>query len=90
MEVLLMDKILSARVDESVVNRIGSLARRLRTSKKKIIETAIEVYAAQVDEAQGFDVFEHTCGAWRRKESARGTVVEARKAFQRSMQRHQP
>ena len=84
-----MDKILSARVDESVVNRIGSLARRLRTSKKKIIETAIERYATQIDEEQDFDVFEHTCGVWRRQESARETVVKARKAFQRSIQRHQ-
>jgi hypothetical protein len=57
-----MDKILSARVDESVVNRIGSLARRLHTSKKKIIESAIETYAAQVDKEQDFDVFEHTLG----------------------------
>ena len=85
-----MDKILSTRVDESVVNRIGSLARRLRTSKKKIIESAIEMYAAQVDKEQDFDVFEHTCGAWHREESARQTVIKARKVFQRSMQRHQP
>ncbi|MCJ7784209.1 MAG: hypothetical protein MUP41_09765 [Desulfobacterales bacterium] len=84
-----MDKILSTRVDESVVNRIGSLARRLRMSKKKIIETAIEKYATQVDEEQDFDVFEHTCGVWRRRESARETVVKARKAFHRSMHRHQ-
>jgi hypothetical protein len=85
-----MDKILSARVDESVVNRIGSLARRLRTSKKKIIETAIERYAAQVDEEQDFDVFEHTCGAWRRQDPTRETVVKVREAFQRSIRRHQP
>ena len=85
-----MDKILSARLDESTVNRIDSLARRLRTSKKKVIETAIEAYATQVDEAQGFDVFKHTCGAWRRKESAQKTMERARKAFQHSMRRHQP
>lgn len=60
-----MDKILSARVDESIANRIGLLARRLRTSKKKIIESAIERYAAQVDKEQDFDVFEHTCGPGR-------------------------
>ena len=84
-----MDKILSARVDESVVDRIGSLARRLRTSKKKIIESAIEMYAVQIDKEQEFDVFKNTCGAWRREESARETVAKARKAFQRSMQRHQ-
>ena len=84
-----MDKILSTRVDESVVNRIGSLARRLRTSKKKIIETAIERYATQVDGEQNFDVFEHTCGAWGRPEAARETVAKVRKTFQRSIQRHQ-
>lgn len=84
-----MDKILSARVDESVVSRIGSLARRLHTSKKKIIESAIETYADHVDKEQGFDVFEHTCGAWQRKESARDTVVKVRRAFRDSMQRRQ-
>ena len=85
-----MDKILSARVDESVANRIGLLARRLRISKKKIIESAIESYAAQVDKEQDFDVFEHTCGAWQRKGSPGETVVKVRKAFRDSMKRHQP
>jgi hypothetical protein len=42
----LIDKILSALGDESVVNRISSLARRLHTSKKKSIENAIEIHAA--------------------------------------------
>jgi len=63
-----MDKIFSARIDESVTNHISSLARRLRTSKKKVIENAIESYAAQVDKEQDFDVFEHTCGAGRGRE----------------------
>ena len=83
-----MDKILSARVDESVVNRIGSLARRLRTSKKKIIESAIDSYAVQVDKEQGFDVLEDTCGAWHRKGSPEETVAKARKVFRDSMKRH--
>jgi len=83
-----MDKILSARVDESVVNRIGSLARRLHTSKKKIIESAIEIYAAEVDKEQDFDVFEPTCGAWQRRGSPGQTVVKVRKAFRDSMKRH--
>jgi len=83
-----MDKILSARVDESVVSRIGWLARRLHTSKKKIIESAIERYAAQVDKEQEFDVFEHTCGAWRRKKPPGETVCKVRKAFRDSMERY--
>jgi predicted transcriptional regulator len=84
-----MDRILSARVDESVANSIGSLARRLHTSKKKIIERAIEMYAAKVNEEQEFDVFQQTCGAWSRKESAEQLVKRSRKAFRDSMRRHQ-
>jgi hypothetical protein len=82
-----MDKILSARVEESVVNRIGWLARRLHTSKKKVIESAIEAYASKVDKEQDLDVFEETCGAWRRRESPARVVETARKAFRNSMQR---
>ena len=83
-----MDKVLSARVEESVVNRIGSLARRLRTSKKKVIENAIAAYAANVEKEQSTDVFQETCGAWHRKESAVELVRTARRASNDSMMRH--
>lgn len=83
-----MDKVISARVDESAIDKIGSLAHRLHTSKRKIIERAIEMYAAKIDEEQGFDVFERTCGAWARKESAKQLAGAARKAFRDSMRRH--
>jgi hypothetical protein len=84
-----MDKILSARIEESVVSRINSLARRLHTSKKKVIENAIEVYASKIDKEQGIDVFRETCGAWPREESPAQTVDMARKAFRNSIERHQ-
>lgn len=84
-----MDKILSARVHESVIQRIGSLARRLHTSKKRIIENAVQQYADQIDREEQYDVFEQTCGAWRRKESAGKIVAEARRRFRESMERHQ-
>ncbi|MCX7016847.1 MAG: ribbon-helix-helix protein, CopG family [Candidatus Sumerlaeota bacterium] len=83
-----MDKVLSARLDESVVNRIGSLAQRLHTSKKKIIETAITEYAARVDEDNEMDVFRKSWGAWHRKESAAQIVEQIRKEFEDSMMRH--
>ena len=62
----MMDKILSTRLDESVVRRINSLAQRLHTSKKKVIETAIEAYASKIDKEQEKDIFRETCGAWHR------------------------
>ena len=84
-----MDRILSARVDETVVAAIGSLARRLHTSKKRIIEQAVETYVARVDKDQTLDVFAQTCGAWRRKESPDKIVNASRRAFRDSMERHQ-
>ena len=84
-----MDKIFSARIHESAIQRIGSLARRLHISKKRIIENAVQTYADQIDREDQYDVFEQTCGAWRRKESARRIVVEARTMFRKSMERHQ-
>ncbi len=84
-----MDKILSARIDEATVRRIGTLARRLHTSKKKIIESALQMYASKIDEEQNLDVLDQTFGAWHRKESADELVDKSRKAFRRSMMRHQ-
>jgi len=42
-----MDKILSARVDESVIQQIGVLAHELDTSKKAVIEAAIRMFSEQ-------------------------------------------
>jgi hypothetical protein len=83
----IVDKVLSARVDESVLRRIGSLAQRLHTSKKRVIENAVQMYAENVDQEQGSDVFRETFGTWRRKESADEIVVEARRAFRESVTR---
>jgi predicted transcriptional regulator len=84
-----MDKIFSARVDESTVRRIGILAQRLNTTKKNIIESAIEVYASRIEEEYSLDVLDLTFGAWRREESAPEVVDASRKAFRHSMMRHQ-
>lgn len=82
-----MDKILSARIDESVASRITALAARLKTSKKRVLEDAIRAYAATVEQGENAGVFERTCGAWRRKQSADRLVESARKEFRRSMGR---
>jgi predicted transcriptional regulator len=85
-----MDKVLSARVDQTVAAQIGSLARRLRTSKKRVIENAVRSYAQELDREQRFDALEASCGAWQRKEPVCRTVERARSAFRRAMERHRP
>ncbi len=83
-----MDKIFSTRVDEAVIHRISYLARRLRTSKKQVIEKAVEAYAERVEREQKTSVVAQTAGAWRRNESPEQTIAEARATFQRSMDRY--
>lgn len=83
-----MDKVISARIDESAAMKIGALARQLHTSKKEILERAIAAYAAQIDREQESDVFDRTCGAWEREESAEELEKMSKRAFRKSMQKH--
>ena len=73
-------------MDETVILRIGALAKQLDTSKKKIIENAVEMYAAMIDEEQESDLLEQTSGAWRRDKPA-GQVVGQARDFRASMER---
>jgi len=82
-----MDGVFSARVSEAVVRRIGALARRLRVSKKAIIERAILELAERVEGEEEMDVLDHTHGVWKRKERPAETVAGARRAFRDSMTR---
>ena len=83
-----MDKILSARVDEAVIQQVGLLARELKTSKKAVIEAAVRLYSEQIGLEKKIDVFENTCGAWKRSETPQESISKARSAFNESMERH--
>jgi len=83
-----MDKILSARVDESTIQKIGLLAREMNMSKKAVIEAAIQQYVEKADLGKNLDALATTFGAWKRSESAEETIHQARSVFNRSMERH--
>ena len=80
-----MDKILSARIDESIVELLDALSRSLHKTKKKILEEALDQYAKSLD--MNPDVFEETHGTWRRNESPDETRRRIRDEFERSMRR---
>ncbi len=84
-----MDKILSARVDESVLNKISHLAQKLHLSKKKIIESAVQMYAQKMEDGVHDNIFQQTSGAWKRNESIDQTIGRAKNAFRKSMKRLQ-
>lgn len=83
-----MDKVLSARVDEAVIKKIGLLAQRLSTTKKEILENAITEYFKKIDSEQNLDILEHTSGAWQRQETPEETIKQIRTIFRGSMERY--
>ena len=83
-----MDKILSARVDESVLMDLTRLSHKLRATKKKILETAIRHYVKEVEEkGGGQDSLQASFGAWKRKESAQSIREHSRKTMNENMRR---
>ncbi len=83
-----MDKIFSTRLDETSVDELNRLSKRLGISKKKLLEDAIRQQAARAAEGGLTDVWTETCGAWARRESPRATIRRARRAFEASATRH--
>jgi len=84
-----MDKILSARVDEEIIQKISLMASELKTTKKSVIENAIQEYAKKKEEEGRIDVMEMTLGAWRRDGTAGETVRSIKRKFKKSMERYE-
>jgi predicted transcriptional regulator len=82
-----MDRILSLRVSEATAGQVTALARRLKSSKKRVIEDAVNRYAASVEAETNRDVFEETCGGWNREQSPGQLTDESRKVFRESMEK---
>lgn len=83
-----MDKIMSTRIDETVIQHIGLLAKKLGTTKKAVLENAVRFYSEKVVAEQDFDILAHTFGSWQRDESAAETVQSIKDTMRKSQERH--
>ena len=83
-----MDKVVSARLDETVVDELNRVTKQRGITKKRFLEEAIRIHAAQGEGGPAADVWAETCGAWRRRESPLTTIRRARAAFKAAMVRH--
>lgn len=83
-----MDKIMSTRMDEAIIQHIGMLAKKLGTSKKAVLENAVRHYAEKIEAEQGFDILTHTFGSWRREESAAETVKSIKETMLKAQERY--
>jgi hypothetical protein len=84
-----MDKILSARVDEGIVQKINLIAQKLKTTKKSVIEHAINNYAKKIEKEEEIDILDLTFGAWKRNETPDNTIKDIKAKFAQSMRNHQ-
>lgn len=83
-----MDKVFSTRLDETVVNELSRVSKRLGITKKQFLEEAIRQQVSRMAEGEILDVWAETCGVWKRRESPRTTIRKARRAFEASAARH--
>ena len=83
-----MDKIVSTRMDEAVIQHIGMLAKKLGTSKKAVLENAVRLYSKKIEAEQGVNILSHTFGSWQRDESSSETVKRIKDAMRKSQERH--
>ena len=83
-----MDKIMSTRMDEAIIRRIGMLATKLGMSKKAVIENAVLYYAEKIETERDFDILSHTFGSWKRDEPAAETVGKIKDTMRRSQERY--
>jgi hypothetical protein len=83
-----MDKVFSTRLDETVVNELSRVSKRLGITKKQFLEEAIRQQVSRMAEGEILDVWTETCGVWKRRESPHTTIRKARRAFEASVARH--
>ena len=83
-----MDKIMSARIDEAVLDIINQISQNNKVSKKKVIEGAIRLYWQEIMAKNEQRVFKNSFAAWKRKEAAETTVNKVRQVFRKNMGRH--
>lgn len=83
-----MDKVFSARLDESALQEMTRVAKRLGMTKKEFLESAIRLRAQDLDAKDGTDAWEQTSGAWTRSEAPAATRARSRKAFEAAFRRH--
>lgn len=83
-----MDKVFSARIDESCLEEMDRIAHHLRMTKKEFLEGAIRLRARELQAEYKTDVWKDTLGAWDRKEPPVRTVERGKRAFRKSLQRH--
>jgi len=85
-----MARLFSTRLDEALIDRLDRAARRLGTSKQRLVEQALRAHLHQLiggEDDEEDDLLTRTSGAWKRREKPAATVRKVRGAFRESLAR---
>jgi hypothetical protein len=82
-----MEKSLSARLDEAVLDELDRVTRRLSMTKKQFLEEAIRMRVQQLSDDERTDIWTETLGAWSRREKPETTILRTREKFRQSFER---
>ena len=82
-----MQKVFSARLDESILDEMERVTRRLKMTKRRFLEQAIHRQASELAGQVESDVWAETLGAWARREKPATTIRRAREAFRGAFER---
>ena len=83
-----MQRMISTRLDETLIDALDRASRKLRIPKRQFIEEAIRARVQEVAGRDGADPWHDTLGAWNRRESATATVRTSRQVFRGAFARH--
>ena len=61
-----MDKVLSARLDEKIIEELDFATKRLRMTKKQFLEEAIRLRAKETRLEETLRIIDESFGAWKR------------------------
>jgi hypothetical protein len=82
-----MDKVLSTRLPEEVIDELEEAAQRLGITKKQFIEEAIRLRAREASRERVHEIIARAAGAWKREERPEETIGEITDSFRRAWRR---
>jgi predicted DNA-binding transcriptional regulator len=84
-----MEKVLSTRLPEEVIEELEQASRRLGITKKQFLQEAIRMRAAETSRERAREIIDRAWGAWVRDEPPEETVAAIKRAFRESAERRQ-
>ena len=84
-----MDKVLSARLDEKIIEELDFATKKLRMTKKQFLEEAIRLRAKETRLEETLRIIDESFGAWKRDdETIDETIAGARRAAEEAYRRN--